>query len=470
MTSLPSLSIREAGDLLSRKEISSSELVEACLARIEEKNPALNAFLEVFEDARVQAKEADERLLRGEGTPLTGIPLALKDNILIKGRRVSAASKMLEHYRATYDAGVVEKLRAGGAVFIGRTNMDEFALGGSTENSAFGPTKNPSDEERVAGGTSGGSAAAVAAELALGALGSDTGGSVRNPASYCGIVGLKPTYGSVSRSGLIAAVSSFDQIGPMTKTVADAALLFETIKGKDPKDSTSYERGEKHDRKVGIIGIPDIEGFGALHEGVRFHFKTATERLRGLGFRLVEGISLPSLSRALAAYYVINFAEVSSNLARFDGVRYGLYREGKSGIDDYAATREGFGAEAKRRIILGTHVLSAGYYDAYYGRAVSLRERLIEEFRSAFRDVDVLLTPTMPSPAFRIGEKSNPVTLYLEDLFTVPANLTGMPALSVPMGEVEEGGKKLPVGLQFMAPHDAEASLFGIGGAFLGEA
>ncbi len=443
------------------------DLAEACLSKVDERDRALHAYLEIFDDVRAQAHIADERRKRGEATPLTGVPLAIKDNILIEGRRASAASKMLENYRATYDAGVIKKLKEEGAVFLGRTNMDEFALGGSTENSAFGPTLNPHDEGRVAGGTSGGSAAAVAAHMALGALGSDTGGSVRNPASYCGIVGLKPTYGSVSRSGLIAAVSSFDQIGPMTRTVTDAELLFGAIAGRDPKDSTSLERNfnSPSAREVRKIGIPDIAEGEGVEKSVAASFAKAREELEALGYEVMS-IRIPSLARALSAYYILNFAEVSSNLSRFDGVRYGLYRAGESGIDDYAATRDAFGREVKRRIILGTHVLSAGYYDAYYGKAVALREKLRAEFEEVFREVDVIMTPTMPSPAFRLGEKNDPVTLYLEDLFTVPANLTGLPALSVPMGEVEEGGKSLPLGLQFMAPHGGEASLFSIGKAY----
>ncbi len=466
------LTIKEAQKELREKKISAVELAKVHLSCIEDRDRAVHAYLEVFkEDALQEAAQADELLAQGRVSPLTGIPLAIKDNILIKGRRAGAASKILEGYKATYDAHVIEKLKAQAAVFLGRTNMDEFALGGSTENSAYGATRNPHDETRVAGGTSGGSAAAVAADMALGALGSDTGGSVRNPASFCGVVGLKPTYGAVSRRGLIAAVSSFDQIGPLAKTVSDAEILFDAIKGNDPRDSTSLPALSPQGKEVRRIGVPrhflsDTQG---LDEGVRSTFEEALKKLEGLGFTLVD-IDFSSLSHALAAYYIINFAEVSTNLARFDGVRYGLKMEGKELLGDYVATRgEGFGREAKRRILLGTYVLSAGYYDAYYGKATSLRAHLTQDLTKVFRDVDLLATPTMPAPAFKLGEKGDPLSLYLEDIFTVPANLTGMPAISLPMGMVEKGGKMLPAGLQFMAPHKEEGMLFSAGKRFLGE-
>ncbi len=472
MSSLSELSIAEASKKLTVGEVTSVQLTEACLAEIEKRNPSLNAYLEVFSDALEQAKAADRRLAlslsKGGGhSPLLGIPLAIKDNILIEGRKASAASKMLENYVATYDATVIKKLKEAGAVFLGRTNMDEFALGGSTENSAYGPTKNPYDESRVAGGTSGGSAAAVAAGMALGALGSDTGGSVRNPASFCGVVGLKPTYGAVSRSGLIAAVSSFDQIGPITKTVEDTQLIFDTICGKDAFDSTSIDKSLYRPREIRKkIGIPaDVFARGGIgiDSKVNELFMDAEARLEKMGYEIKE-ISIASLDFALASYYITNFAEVSTNLSRFDGIRYGLSLKGENLFDDYAKSRgEGFGPETRRRVMLGTYVLSAGYYDAYYGKATAARTQLRKEFEKIFQDVDIIMTPTMPTPAFKIGEIGDPLSLYLEDIFTVPANLTGNPAISLPMGTVEREGKQLPVGLQLTAAHGDEATLFSVG-------
>ena len=465
MSSLNELTIAEASKKLAAGEITSVQLTETCLAEIEKKNPSLNAYLEVFADAREQAKKADERRAAGESHPLLGIPLAIKDNILIEGRTASAASKILENYFATYDATVIKKLKEAGVVFLGRTNMDEFALGSSTENSAYGPTKNPHDETRVAGGTSGGSAAAVASGMALGALGSDTGGSVRNPASFCGVVGLKPTYGAVSRSGLIAAVSSFDQIGPITKTVEDAELIFNTIRGQDPLDSTSIgmENIKLQISNNKKIGVPrKLLGKGVEPE-VLAQFEDSLEKLKAQGYEFMD-VELTSLDYALSAYYIINFAEVSTNLSRFDGVRYGLSLKGKNLFDDYALSRgEGFGAETRRRIMLGTYALSAGYYDAYYGKATAARAQLRKEFEDALKSVDLIATPTMPYPAWKVGEKSDPLAAYLADIFTVTANLTGNPAISIPMGTVEREGKQLPVGLQLTAAHGDEASMFAAG-------
>ncbi len=458
------LSIVEASAKLASRELSSLELVRACRANIDVRNPSLNAYLEAFDDAEEQARAADERRAKGESHPLLGIPLAIKDNILIEGRKVSAASKILEGYRATYDATVIKKLKAAGAVFLGRTNMDEFAMGGSTENSAFGPTRNPHDEARVAGGSSGGSAAAVASGMALGALGTDTGGSIREPASFCGIVGLKPTYGAVSRSGAIALGSSLDQIGPFARTTEDSALLFDAIRGKDRFDSTSIDGAPlPQDRKIRRIGIPRHlleQGVDADVLGV---FDSALEKLRRQGVELVD-VEFPSASLALALYYIIMPAEASANLARFDGVRYGLSRSGGSLAEDYATTRgEGFGPEVRRRIMLGTYVLSAGYYDAYYGKALSARARLAQEYAEVLGRVDGVATPTAPSPAFKIGEKSDPLSMYLADVFTVTANLTGNPALSVPGGSVSRDGKNLPVGIQFTAARGDESALFAAG-------
>jgi aspartyl-tRNA(Asn)/glutamyl-tRNA(Gln) amidotransferase subunit A len=469
MSNLNELSILEATQKLAAKEISSVDIARACVKEIEDKNAPLNAYLEVFDDVEAQARAADAARTsgstkNGDAPPLLGIPLAIKDNILIEGRRASAASKMLEQYTATYDATAIRKLKDAGAVFLGRTNMDEFALGGSTENSAFGVTKNPHDAARVAGGTSGGSAAAVAAGLALGALGSDTGGSVRNPASFCGVVGLKPTYGAVSRSGLIAAVSSFDQIGPLTRTVADAELIFNVIRGRDPLDSTSMDVDSQQPlsprKKIGVPRHLLKEGVDA---DVLERFESSLVDLQKQGYEIVE-IELPSITYALACYYITNFAEVSTNLARFDGVRYGLARRGDSLFDDYALSRAaGFGPEVRRRILLGTYVLSAGYYDAYYGKAAAAREQLRQEFDTAFASVDLIATPTMPTPAFKVGEKSDPLSMYAADLFTVTPNLTGNPAISLPMGTVGREGKELPVGVQFIAAHGRETNLFAVG-------
>ena len=345
---------------------------------------------------------------------------------------------------------------------MGKTNMDEFAMGASTENSAYGPTRNPVDEERVPGGSSGGSAAAVAAHLALGALGSDTGGSVRNPASFCGVVGFKPTYGAVSRFGLIAAVSSFDQIGPITKSVEDAEILFEVTRGKDPLDSTSFElqRSGVGSKKIGVPREMLTQG---VDPDVLAAFERSLETFRGKGYEIVD-IELPAVSYALATYYITNFAEVSTNLSRFDGMRYGLISPGESLVETYAKSRaEGFGPETRRRIMLGTYVLSAGYWDAYYGKATAAREGLRAEFVKIFKLVDAIATPTMPTPAWKVGEKSDPLSMYVADIFTVTANLTGNPALSVPMGMVKRDGVELPVGLQLMAADGAEATLFAIG-------
>ncbi len=464
MSNLNELSITEASKKLAAGEVTSLQLTEACLAEIEKRNGSLNAYLEVFADAREQAKAADSRRAAGESHPLLGIPLAVKDNILIEGRTASAASKMLEHYVATYDATAIKKLKEAGVVFLGRTNMDEFAMGGSNENSAFGPAKNPHDESRVTGGSSGGSAAVVAAHMALGALGSDTGGSVREPAAFCGVVGFKPTYGAVSRSGLMAMGSSLDQIGPLTKTVADAELLFNAICGVDPLDSTTVQLpAAKADNKK--IGVPRALLAQGIEPEVLAQFDQALKKLQMQGYEIVD-ISLPSAGLALAVYYIIMPAESSTNLARFDGVRYGLSIKGETLLDDYATSRgEGFGPEVRRRIMLGTYVLSAGYYDAYFGKATAAREVLRKEFSAALAEVSAIATPTAPFPAWKIGEKSDPLSAYLADIFTVTANLTGNPAVSVPMGTVARDGADLPVGIQLTAAHGDEATLFSIGKA-----
>lgn len=472
---LATLTIVKAHEAMKKGEFSAVDLATAYLAEIKKKNADLNAYLEVYSDVIEQATEADKRFKTGTATTLTGIPFAIKDNILIKGRIASSASKILENYHATYDATVIEKLKKEGVVFVGRTNMDEFAMGGSTENSAFGPTKNPFDPARVAGGSSGGSAAALAMNGALAALGSDTGGSIRQPASFCGLVGLKPTYGRVSRSGVMSMGSSLDQIGSFGKTVTDAETIYDTIKGQDILDGTTISETTYSPKKVGtkkpVIGIPMhfLTGDG-IAKDVSSNFNDSLEKFKKLGYEIKE-IKLPNIAYSLAVYYVIMPAEVSSNLSRFDGVKYGLHKNGADGIQDYFETRgAGFGKEARRRILLGTYVLSSGYYDAYYNRANAVRRIITQDFLKAFEDVDVILTPTTPSPAFKIGEKtSDPVAMYLEDIFTVTANLTGLPAMSIPSGFSEVEGKKLPLGIQMTARHGDEKTLFEVGKEFLGE-
>ena len=463
MIDIKTLTIKSAREKLDKKEWKAVELAQAYLNEIANRNAELNVYLEVFDDVLEQAKIADEMIANGTSQALTGIPLAIKDNILIKGRIASSASKILENYVATYDASAIKKLKAQGAVFLGRANMDEFAMGSSTENSAFGVTKNPRDVTRVPGGTSGGSAAAVAGNLALAALGSDTGGSIRQPASFCGVVGLKPTYGSVSRYGLMSDTSSFDVIGPITKTVEDAKILYDAIKGCDEMDATSIKTPDQPESPVKTIGVPRdfLKGCDA---DVLQSFNVAEEKLKLLGYK-IKDIELPNISYSLAAYYILQWAEVSSNLARFDGVKYGIRLDGKNGIDDYFVTRGNkFGKETRRRIMLGTYVLSAGYYDAYYTKANKMRDLIKRDFNNAFETVDIVIMPTSPIPAFKIGEKaSDPLQMYLADIYTVPANLTSMPAISVPITEVNRDGQNLPVGLQLMTSKSRETALFEVG-------
>ena len=459
------LTIVEAARALRAKEFSVRELWDACIAAAKAKNPELNAFLEIFDADEDALAAAQKRIdIEGEIAPLLcGIPLAIKDNILIEGKVASAASKMLENYRATYDATVIKKLKEAGALFVGRTNMDEFAMGSSTEHSAFGATRNPVDTARVPGGSSGGSAAAVAAHLCIAALGSDTGGSIRQPAALTGLVGLKPTYGAVSRSGLIAMGSSLDQIGPLAKTADDARILYEAIRGSDALDSTTIQDGLYPAHAVPEklrIGVPRHLLTAGVDEEVRAAFDATLEKLARAGHTLVD-VELPTSAHALAAYYVIMPAEVSANLARLDGIRYGHAARGETLLDDYLLSRtEGFGEETRRRILLGTFVLSSGYIDAYYHKASAARAVLRREYDKAFELCEVIVFPTTLSPAFKFGEKGDPISMYLEDIFTVTANLTGMPALSVPMGSVLREGKQLPVGIHFTAPHQAEAALF----------
>ena len=424
--------------------------------RIKDKD--VHAFLEVFDDAKSN----------GQG-PLSGKIVAIKDNILFEGHRASAGSKILEGFIAPYDATVIKKLKAAGAIIVGRTNMDEFAMGSSTENSSYGVTRNPHDLTRVPGGSSGGSAAAVARGMVFASLGSDTGGSIRQPAAFCGVVGLKPTYGRVSRSGLIALASSLDQIGPFAKTVSDAEILYDVIRGRDPLDSTTisddtYPVQKKFSKVIGVPrGFVEAEG---VDESVKKNFRDAEEKFRSLGYE-IRDIELPHIKYSLAVYYIIMPAESSSNLARFDGVKYGLYKDGKDVIDDYFKTRgEGFGREVRRRIILGTYVLSSGYYDEYYGSALNMKRLITKELMQAFEKVDLILTPTTPTPAFKIGEKmSDPLSMYLADIFTVPANIAGLPSISIPSGFAGT----LPLGIELTAGLWREDNLFTAGKEFLGE-
>lgn len=462
---IKNLTISQARRDLNEKKYSAVELAEMHLSYIE-KNKDLNMYLEVFEDVKKQAKTADNTIAKGLQRSLCGIPLSIKDNILIHGRRVSAASKILDGYTATYDATVIKKMKEEGAVFLGRANMDEFAMGSSTENSAFGAVKNPYDRNRVPGGSCGGSAASVASNSALASIGSDTGGSIRQPASFCGVVGLKPTYGTVSRYGLIAMGSSLDQIGPITKTVEDTEIIFNVIKGHDILDSTSLKKSayiNNNDMKPRRVGVARNMLQDGVDEDILLNFDETLKKLENKGYEIVD-IELPYAQYALAMYYIIMPAEASTNLTRFDGVRYGLHIEGKGVDDEYALSRsKGFGSEVRRRILLGTHILSAGYYDAYYTKAQAARGLITNNFKEAFKSVDIIAIPTSPTPAFLIGEKKDPVSMYLSDIFTVTANLTGMPALSVPSGFVEREGVKLPVGLQLTAPHMHEKDLFHVG-------
>jgi aspartyl-tRNA(Asn)/glutamyl-tRNA(Gln) amidotransferase subunit A len=472
-TPFEELSLTQAHDGLVKKEFSARDLAQHYLDRIEKEDTSIQSYLEVYDDVLAQAALADERIARGEISKLTGIPLAIKDNLLQQGRIVTAGSKILDGYRAPYDATVISLLKNEGAVFLGRTNMDEFAMGSSTENSAYQVTKNPRDLSRVPGGSSGGSAAAVAGDLALAALGSDTGGSIRQPASFCGVVGLKTTYGAVSRYGLMAMGSSLDQVGPITKTVSDAQVLFEVIAHHDPHDSTSLPQSMRQpvtEKETLTIGIPRDFVKEGVDPDVLERFHEATKRLSELGHRVVD-ISLTSLPHALAVYYIIMPAEASTNLARFDGVKYGFHKDGADLLGDYRETRgEGFGPEVRRRILLGTYVLSAGYYDAYYGKANNVRNLITAEFERTFERVDAIIVPTSPSPAFTIGEKTaDPLSMYLSDIFTVPINLAGVPAISIPCGSVTRGDSALPVGLQIIAPKMHEPVLFRIGKEFLGE-
>lgn len=463
---LETLTIAEARRALDAKEYSALDLTEAYLKAIEDKDKDIHAYLEIWAgSAREEAKRADELIANGKAQALTGIPIAVKDNILIEGRTASSASKILEHYTASYDATVIKKLKEQGAVFLGRTNMDEFAMGSSTENSAFGTTKNPHDTSRVPGGSSGGSAAAVAAHMALAALGSDTGGSIRQPASHCGLVGLKTTYGAVSRFGLMPMGSSLDQIGPLTRTVEDAKMLYTAIQGHDAQDSTSYKEGFYPVRPLKkVIGVPRSFVSKGVEPDVLSVFEAGLEKLVAAGYSLKD-IEMPNLPYALPVYYIVCPAEVSTNLARYDGIRYGLSVQADAIQEVYTKTRgAGFGPEVRRRILIGTFVLSSGYADAYYRTARKVRALLRKDFDIAFEEVDAIALPTAPGPAFKIGEKaSDPLAMYAEDIFSVTANLAGVPAVSLPVGTAERDGKQLPVGFQLIGPHGGEEALLTIG-------
>ena len=455
--------------LLGAGAVSAVEVTQAHLQRIEDTDARVHAFLRTLDDAALaHAADVDRRRAAGEPVgALAGVPLALKDILCTRDTETTCASRMLEHYRPPYDATVVERLRAADAIVLGKTNMDEFAMGSSNENSAFGPTANPWDLQRVPGGSSGGSAAAVAAFDAPLAIGTDTGGSIRQPAALCGLVGLKPTYGLVSRYGLIAFASSLDQVGPLTRTVTDAALLFTAIAGHDPRDATSIPVAAPDvlsglDAGVAGLRVGVVREFlpaagDGLQPGVRARVEEAIARLEGLGASTVE-VSLPHAEYGVSAYYLIAPSEASSNLSRYDGVRYGLRVDGETVEEMMARTRgRGFGAEVKRRIMIGTYALSAGYYDAYYAQAQRVRTLITRDFEAAYADCDVLVSPTTPTTAFGIGEKANdPLAMYLNDVYTIPSNLAGAPALSLPVGLDDAG---LPVGLQLMAPLSGEATL-----------
>lgn len=450
-------------------ETTPAAVIEEVFANIADRDPVIHAFLSVYaEEARAAALLATEKFAAGVDNtmPLLGIPVAVKNNILVAGKPATASSKILENYIASYDATIITRLKGAGAIIVGATNMDEFAMGNSTENSAFGPTKNPHDTNRVPGGSSGGSAAAVAMGAVPIAIGTDTGGSVRQPASFCGLVGFKPTYGAVSRYGLIAMGSSFDQAGPITNSVADAELIHSIMSGLDNYDATTispdtYPTVPIKDKYT--FGVPRSFLTSGIDLDVLAVFEKQIQNLKDAGHNVVD-IELPLFEQGLAAYYIAIPAEVSSNLARFDGIRYGLSIPGENLLEVYEKSRAaGFGSEVKRRILLGTYVLSSGYYDAYYGKAELVRTKMRAELAAIFQTVDVILTPTAPTPAFKLGEISDPVASYAQDIFTVPVNLTGVPAISIPTGTVMRDGVSLPVGVQYIAPHGGDTRLFDIG-------
>lgn len=475
MTHLPDdltlLTAAESREALDNKEISSVELTQSYLHRISALEPKIHSYIHVMDDVALnQANAADQRIERGEVEDLTGIPIALKDILATTDAPTTAASKMLKGYVSPYDATVVARLREQGAVFLGKTNTDEFAMGSSTETSAYGPTSNPWDVTRVPGGSSGGSAAAVAAREASMSLGSDTGGSIRQPAGFCGVVGLKPTYGRVSRFGLLPFASSLDQIGPFTRTVEDAAIMLRSIGGYDVMDSTSvptevpnYADSFRQDLKGVKIGVAREYSIEGMEAGVDATMKAALKQLEDLGAELVD-VSLPHTEYALATYYITAPAEASANLARYDGIRFGNRVQGEDLVDTYMRTRgEGFGTEVKRRIMLGTYALSSGYYDAYYVKAQKVRTLIKQDFDEAFKSVDAIVAPTSPTVAFEMGSRTDdPYAMYLADVFTIPANMAGIPGISLPCG-FSDG---LPVGLQLLGKAFDESNLLGIAHAY----
>ena len=472
MAALHQLSLTAARDALARGDCSSRELTQAFLSRIEALDGRIGAYLSVnANEALAAADAADAARAKGAAGALLGLPVGVKDVLNVRGQTCTCASKILQGYVSPYDATAIARLRAEGALFLGRLNMDEFAMGSSNENSAYHPVHNPWDLARVPGGSSGGSAAAVAGGLALAALGTDTGGSIRQPASFCGCVGLKPTYGRISRYGLTAFASSLDQIGPITRTVADAALLFSIMAGRDPHDGTTVEQGPfdveaalGRDLKGLRLGLPREYFIEGVDPEITKLVRAAVEHCRGLGAEIVD-VSLPMTPHAIAVYYVIATAEASANLARFDGVRYGLRVPGEDPIDTYGRTRAaGFGPEVKRRIILGTYVLSSGYYDAYYLRAQKVRTLIRRDFEQAFRSCDAILTPATPTAAFKLAEKADdPLQMYLNDIFTVTANLAGICGISVPCGFTAAG---LPCGLQVLGPALREDTILRVAHAY----
>ncbi|MCB5208051.1 Asp-tRNA(Asn)/Glu-tRNA(Gln) amidotransferase subunit GatA [Methylovorus mays] len=469
-------SLKQLGAMLQAKQISSTELTQAFLQRIDDHNPEINAYITIdAERSLAQAKAADARIAAGNAQPLTGIPIAQKDIFVANGWKTTCGSKMLDNFIGPYDATVIKLFDQAGAVNLGKTNMDEFAMGSSNETSYYGKVQNPWDRTRVPGGSSGGSAAAVAARLCAAATGTDTGGSIRQPASLCGLSGLKPTYGLVSRYGMIAFASSLDQAGPMAKSCEDMALMMNVMTGFDERDSTSLQRDkEDYERELGKplqglrVGLPKEFFADGLSSEVAAVVESAIAEYRKLGAEIVE-ISLPNTQLSIPVYYVLAPAEASSNLSRFDGVRYGhRAAEYDDLLDMYCKSRaEGFGAEVKRRILIGTYVLSAGYYDAYYLKAQQIRRLIAEDFAKAFTQCDVIMGPTAPGTAFRSGEKANdPVAMYLEDLYTIAVNLAGLPGMSIPAGFASVDGKQLPVGLQVIGNYFDEARMLNVGHAY----
>ena len=467
MNDLHQLTISQAHQLLKERKISAVELTRASLTHLAKMEDKVQACVTTCEDVALeQAKEADKAISSGKIKPLTGIPALIKDVMCTKGIKTTCSSKILENFIPPYDATVIEKLKASNAVILGKTNMDEFAMGSSTENSAFFPTRNPWDLDRVPGGSSGGSAVAVAADEAIYALGSDTGGSIRQPAGFCSVVGLKPTYGRVSRFGLVAFASSLDQIGPITKNVADCALVLNTIAGNDPRDSTSaphpvpdFTKSLIPDLKKLRLGIPKEYFVDGMQKEVRTSIETAINKLEELGAKVDRDASLPLTKYALAVYYILAPSEASANLARYDGVKYGFsYQDTNNMWEAMEKTKQfGFGAEVKRRIMLGTYALSAGYYDAYYLKAQKVRTLIIREFKDAFEKYDALVTPTSPTVPFKLGEKiDDPIQMYLSDVCTLPINIAGLPAISIPAGFADG----LPIGMQIIGkPFDEETIL-----------